>query len=63
VVHCNFRQQAVEAAPVPGALAAVPLVLVDNDDALGQPAEGGGVAGEGVLPLAGLAAFEDLLRR
>jgi hypothetical protein len=52
----------MEAAPVCGALAAVPLVLIDEDHALPGPAQGHGVVREGILPFAGFAVFEDLLR-
>ena len=61
MAHGNFREQAVEAAPVLGALAAMALVLVDDDDALARPAEGDGMIDEGILPLARFAVFEYLL--
>jgi hypothetical protein len=39
------------------------LILVDDFDAPLGPAQGNGVVGQGLLPLAGFAVFEDLVGR
>ena len=62
MVHADLGQQALEAEPGVGGAAALPEVLVDDEDALGRPAQGAGVIGQGVLAGEGLAVLGDLLR-
>jgi hypothetical protein len=49
VVHADLGQQAPEAQPGVGGAAALPEVLVDDEDVLRRPAEGPGVVGQGIL--------------
>jgi hypothetical protein len=52
VVHGNLGQQVLEAVAIGDRLAAVPLVVVDEEDPRLVPAQGGGMVGEGVLAVA-----------
>jgi hypothetical protein len=61
VIQGNLGQEALEAAPAVGRPAALSLVVVDDQDAIPRPPQGGGVIGEGVLPLPRLAVVEHLL--
>jgi hypothetical protein len=62
VVEAHLRHQTLEPRPVVGGPAAPPRVLVDDDDALGRPAQALGELGQGVLPLPRLAVLHHLLR-
>ena len=59
----DLGQQALEAEPDVGRASAQPEVLIDHEDALGRPAQGAGVIGQGVLPSEGFPVLEHLLRR
>src|SRR5438045_187131 len=63
VVHAHLGDHALKAvACFGGPLAALSLVVVDDQDALSGPAQGRGVLGQGVLALAGFAMMADLVR-
>lgn len=62
LVEGDGGEQALEAEPAHGGLAALPLILVDNLDLVARPAQGHGLLDEGVLPRGGLLVFEDLLQ-
>ena len=61
MVHGHLGQQPLESAPPVGRPAAQPLILVDDQDAIPGPAQGGRVVGEGILPLPRFAMVEHLL--
>ena len=61
MVHGNFGQEALESDAVLGGLAALALVLVDDQDSLPGPSQGRGVVRQGVLPLPRFLVIEDLL--
>jgi hypothetical protein len=52
VFHRHFGEEAMKAAALGGGLAAVSLVLVDDQDPFAGPAQGDGVIDQGVLALA-----------
>ena len=57
----NFGEEALEpAAPVGGA-SAHPLIVVDDQDAIPGPSQGGRMVGQGVLPFPRFAMVEDLV--
>ena len=62
VVHGDLGQQALETEPGVGGAAALPEVLVDDEDPLGGPAQGAGMLGQGILAGERLAVLDDLLR-
>jgi hypothetical protein len=62
VVETNFRQQVLESEPSLGGLPAAPLILIDDFDAVRGPAQQRGAMHERILPVPGLAMFENLLR-
>jgi hypothetical protein len=57
----HLGQQAVKAAALSRGPAGLPLVLVDDQDALPGPTQGDGAVDQGVLPLARLAVVQDLV--
>ena len=59
----HFRHQPLVARAIVGGLAAAGLILVDDDHALGRPAEPLRELRQGILPFARLAVLEHLLRR
>ena len=61
MLHGNLGQEALESAPLVGRPAALPLVVVDDQDAIPGPSQGDRVVGEGVLPLPRLPMVEHLL--
>jgi hypothetical protein len=61
VVEAHLGEQALEAEAALGAGPAAPLVLVDDEDAVGGPTEFHSAVGEGVLPLRGLGVATNLL--
>ena len=63
MVHGDLGQQALEAEPDVSRAAALPEVLVDDEDTLGGPAQGAGVIGQGILAGERFAVLGDLLRR
>jgi hypothetical protein len=61
VLQGNFGEEALEpAAPVGGA-SAHPLIVVDDQDAIPGPSQGGRMVGQGVLPFPRFAMDEDLV--
>ena len=61
MLHGNLGQEALESAPLVGRPAALPLVVVDDQDAIPGPSQGDRVVGEGVLPFPRFAVVEHLL--
>ena len=61
MVHGDLGQQALETEPGVGGAAALPEVLVDDEDPIGGPAEGAGVISQGILAGERLAILNDLL--
>lgn len=61
VVEGDLGQEPLEAGPGRRGRAAVAPVLVDHRHPLRRPAQGGSVAGEGVLLVPRLAVLGDLL--
>ena len=61
MLHGNFGQEALKSAPLVGRPAALPLIVVDDHDAIPGPSQGDRVVGEGVLPFPRLAMVEHLL--
>src|SRR5262245_6641186 len=62
VVHAHLGDDALKAvASLGGLLAALSLIVVDDQDALSGPAQGRGVVGQGILALAGFAMMADLV--
>src|SRR5262249_46224493 len=62
VVHAHLGDHALKAvAFFGGLLAALPLVVVDDQDALSGPAQGRSGVGQGILALAGFAMMADLV--
>src|SRR5262249_6429921 len=51
MLYGNFGQEALESAPLVGRPPALPLIVVDDQDAIPWPPQGDGMVGEGVLPL------------
>ena len=62
MIHGDFGQQALKSGPALGRLAAVPLVVVDDQDPVPGPSQGYGVVDQGVLPFSRFPVLEDLLR-
>jgi hypothetical protein len=62
MVEADLGEQALEAEPSFGRGAALALVLVDDEDALGKPAELDRAVDEGVLAVGGFAIGGDLVR-
>ena len=50
VCHRDFGQQPLKPQAVLGALATLPLVLIDHQHAVGWPAESLGILGQRILP-------------
>jgi hypothetical protein len=61
MLHGNFGQEALESAPLVRRPPTLPLVVVDDQDAIPRPPQGDRVGGESILPLPRLAVIEDLL--
>src|SRR5262245_57328723 len=62
VVHAHLGNHALKAvAFFSRLLAALTLVVVDDQDALSRPAQGRGIVGQGILALAGFAMMADLV--
>ncbi len=62
MVHGDLGQQALETEPGVGGAAALPEVVVDDEDPIGGPAEGAGMISQGILAGERLAILNDLLR-
>ena len=61
MLHGNLGQEALKSAPLVGRPAALPLIVVDDHDAIPGPSQGDRVVGEGVLPFPRFPMVEDLL--
>ena len=61
MLHGNLGQEALKSAPLVGRPAALPLIVVDDQDAIPGPSQGDRVVGEGVLPFPRFAMVENLL--
>src|SRR5437588_671370 len=62
MIETHFGQQALEAEPSLGRGAAQPLILIDDLNLVGCPAERDGPVDERVLPVCGFPILDDLLR-
>lgn len=62
MVQRDLGQGALEAEAALGRGAAEALVLIDDDDALGRPAQRDGPLDQPVLTISGFLVFKDLLR-
>src|SRR5262249_53076469 len=58
----NWGGEGLNPAPPVGRLAAPPLIVIDDQDAIPGPPQGDRMVGEGILPLPRLAMVEHLLR-
>ncbi len=63
MVHADLRQQALEAEPDVGRAAALPEVLIEDEDSLGGPAQGTRMIGQGILAGDRLTILNHLPRR
>jgi hypothetical protein len=61
--QAHLRHQALETRAIVGKPTAAGLILVNDHDSLCRPAQPLGELRQGVLPLAGLAVLDHLLRR
>jgi hypothetical protein len=61
VLHGNFGQEALESAPLVRRPTAQPLIVVDDQDAIPRPSQGGRRVEEGVLALPRFPIGEDLV--
>jgi hypothetical protein len=61
MLHGNFGEEALKSAPLVGRPTALPLVVVDDQDATPKPSQAYRVVGEGILPLPRFSVIENLL--
>jgi len=62
MLHGNFGEQVLKSAPPVGRLGALPLILIDDQDAIPGPPQNDRMIGEGILPFPRFPMVEDLLR-